>query len=129
MQEGRSWITRRKRVRDWRVAARRNTHRHLDPSGGAPPLRHKPRPPASKGSFRKLHNILLFDKPHGPSLNQALQRVRHLFWADKAGHTGSPHPLATGLLPNSAFGEATKIACGLAPRAQGLGPPSRAWAW
>jgi tRNA pseudouridine55 synthase len=72
----------------------------------------KPRTPASKGSFRKLHGILLFDKPHGLSSNQALQRVRHLFRADKAGHTGSLDPLATGLLP-ICFGEATKIAGGL----------------
>ena len=72
----------------------------------------KPRAPASKGSFRKLHGILLFDKPHGLSSNQALQRVRHLFRADKAGHTGSLDPLATGLLP-ICFGEATKIAGGL----------------
>lgn len=72
----------------------------------------KPRAPASKGSFRKLHGILLLDKPHGLSSNQALQRVRHLFRAEKAGHTGSLDPLATGLLP-ICFGEATKIAGGL----------------
>ena len=72
----------------------------------------KPRAHASKGSFRKLHGILLFDKPQGLSSNQALQRVRHLFRAEKAGHTGSLDPLATGLLP-ICFGEATKIAGGL----------------
>ena len=72
----------------------------------------KPRAPASKGSFRNLHGILLLDKPHGLSSNQALQRVRHLFRAEKAGHTGSLDPLATGLLP-ICFGEATKIAGGL----------------
>jgi tRNA pseudouridine55 synthase len=59
--------------------------------------------------FRKLDGILLLDKPPGLSSNQALQRVRHLFRADKAGHTGSLDPLATGLLP-VCFGEATKIA-------------------
>jgi tRNA pseudouridine55 synthase len=59
--------------------------------------------------FRKLDGILLLDKPEGLSSNQALQRVRHLFRADKAGHTGSLDPLATGLLP-VCFGEATKIA-------------------
>jgi tRNA pseudouridine55 synthase len=59
--------------------------------------------------FRKLDGILLLDKPHGLSSNQALQRVRHLFRAEKAGHTGSLDPLATGLLP-VCFGEATKIA-------------------
>lgn len=59
--------------------------------------------------FRKLDGILLLDKPPGLSSNQALQRVRHLFRAEKAGHTGSLDPLATGLLP-VCFGEATKIA-------------------
>ncbi|MFT3805562.1 tRNA pseudouridine(55) synthase TruB [Arenimonas sp.] len=59
--------------------------------------------------FRALDGILLLDKPAGISSNQALQRVRHLFRADKAGHTGSLDPLATGLLP-LCFGEATKIA-------------------
>jgi tRNA pseudouridine55 synthase len=67
--------------------------------------------PARK-AFRKLDGILLLDKPQGLSSNQALQRVRHLFRADKAGHTGSLDPLATGLLP-VCFGEATKIAGGL----------------
>ena len=52
-----------------------------------------------KPAFRKLDGILLLDKPQGLSSNQALQRVRHLFRADKAGHTGSLDPLATGLLP------------------------------
>ena len=59
--------------------------------------------------FRQLDGILLLDKPAGMSSNQALQRVRHLFRAEKAGHTGSLDPLATGLLP-VCFGEATKIA-------------------
>jgi len=67
---------------------------------------------APKTIFRKLDGILLLDKPRGLSSNQALQRVRHLFRADKAGHTGSLDPLATGLLP-VCFGEATKIAGGL----------------
>ena len=51
----------------------------------------------------------MLDKSPGMSSNQALQRVRHLFRAEKAGHTGSLDPLATGLLP-VCFGEATKIA-------------------
>ena len=59
--------------------------------------------------FRPLDGILLLDKPAGMSSNQALQRVRHLYRAEKAGHTGSLDPLATGLLP-VCFGEATKIA-------------------
>ncbi len=72
----------------------------------------KPRTPAQKVKFRKLDGILLLDKPRGLSSNQALQRVRHLFRAEKGGHTGSLDPLATGLLP-VCFGEATKIAGGL----------------
>lgn len=63
----------------------------------------------SKRTFRDVDGIFLFDKPNGLSSNQALQRVRHLFGARKAGHTGSLDPLATGLLP-ICFGEATKIA-------------------
>lgn len=59
--------------------------------------------------FRPLDGILLLDKPAGLSSNQALQRVRHLYRADKGGHTGALDPLATGLLP-LCFGEATKIA-------------------
>lgn len=70
----------------------------------------KPQRPRTK--FRKLDGILLLDKPRGPSSNQALQRARHLFRAEKGGHTGSLDPLATGLLP-LCFGEATKIAGGL----------------
>ena len=58
---------------------------------------------------RDIHGILLFDKPQGFSSNQALQMVRRIYDAAKAGHTGSLDPLATGLLP-ICFGEATKIA-------------------
>lgn len=61
-----------------------------------------------KKNFRKVSGILLLDKPLGMSSNQALQRVRHLFKAEKAGHTGSLDPLATGMLP-ICFGEATKV--------------------
>ena len=68
--------------------------------------------PRTRTKFRPLDGILLLDKPRGLSSNQALQRVRHLFRAEKAGHTGSLDPLATGLLP-VCFGEATKIAGGL----------------
>lgn len=62
-----------------------------------------------KVKFRRLDGILLLDKPQGLSSNQALQRARFLFRAQKGGHTGSLDPLATGLLP-LCFGEATKIA-------------------
>lgn len=48
---------------------------------------------------REVNGILLLDKPAGLSSNQALQRVKRLFDAQKAGHTGSLDPLATGLLP------------------------------
>jgi len=53
--------------------------------------------------------ILLLDKPLGLSSNAALQRVRHLLGAAKAGHVGSLDPLATGMLP-ICLEEATKIA-------------------
>lgn len=59
--------------------------------------------------FRPLNGLLLLDKPPGLSSNQTLQQARHIFRAEKAGHTGSLDPLATGLLP-VCFGEATKIA-------------------
>lgn len=58
---------------------------------------------------RAVSGILLLDKPAGISSNRALQQAKRLFNADKAGHTGSLDPLATGLLP-VCFGEATKIA-------------------
>ena len=55
-----------------------------------------------------ISGIILLDKRLGVSSNQALQEVRRLFNANKAGHTGSLDPLATGLLP-LCFGEATKV--------------------
>jgi tRNA pseudouridine55 synthase len=58
---------------------------------------------------RKVDGVLLLDKPIGISSNAALQQVRRLFNAAKAGHTGTLDPLATGLLP-LCFGEATKFA-------------------
>ena len=57
---------------------------------------------------RAVSGILLFDKPSGGSSNQVLQRVKRLYGAAKAGHTGSLDPLATGMLP-ICFGEATKL--------------------
>nr|MBS0020939.1 tRNA pseudouridine(55) synthase TruB [Gammaproteobacteria bacterium] len=57
---------------------------------------------------RDVHGILLFDKPVGMGSNEALQSVKRLFQARKAGHTGSLDRLASGLLP-FCFGEATKI--------------------
>lgn len=61
-----------------------------------------------KRKGRPVHGILLLDKPLGASSNAALQQVKRLFDAAKAGHTGSLDPLATGLLP-VCFGEATKL--------------------
>ncbi len=55
-----------------------------------------------------VHGILLLDKPLGFSSNNILQQVKNLFNAQKAGHTGSLDPLATGMLP-LCFGEATKV--------------------
>ncbi len=63
-----------------------------------------PRRPAR----RRLDGVLLLDKPLGLSSNHALQAARRLYNAEKAGHTGTLDPLATGLLP-LCFGEATKF--------------------
>jgi tRNA pseudouridine55 synthase len=57
---------------------------------------------------RSVNGIFLLDKPLGLSSNHALQRVRRLFDANKAGHTGALDPLATGVLP-ICLGEATKF--------------------
>jgi tRNA pseudouridine55 synthase len=58
---------------------------------------------------RALHGVLLLDKPVGLSSNTALQRAKRLYRAQKAGHTGTLDPLASGLLP-LCFGAATKFA-------------------
>lgn len=63
---------------------------------------------SKRTSGRDVHGILLLDKRLGVSSNKALQEVRRLFNANKAGHTGALDPLATGLLP-LCFGEATKV--------------------
>ncbi len=57
---------------------------------------------------RPLHGVLLLDKPLGWSSNDALQKAKWLLRAEKAGHTGTLDPLATGLLP-LCFGAATKF--------------------
>lgn len=59
-----------------------------------------------------VNGVLLLDKPQGMSSNHALQRVRRLFEAQKAGHTGTLDPMATGLLP-ICLGEATKFSAHL----------------
>ncbi len=61
---------------------------------------------------RRLDGVLLLDKPAGLSSNQCLGVVKRLFSAQKAGHTGTLDPFATGLLP-VALGEATKFSQGL----------------
>ena len=61
-----------------------------------------------KSSYRHLSGVFLLNKPLGLSSNCALQKVRRLFNAQKAGHTGALDPLATGLLP-ICLGEATKF--------------------
>ena len=58
---------------------------------------------------RQVNGVILLDKPLGFSSNQALQKVKWLYQAAKAGHTGTLDPLATGLLP-ICLGEATKFA-------------------
>ncbi len=58
---------------------------------------------------RAVHGVLLLDKPVGMSSNHALQRAKRLLRAEKAGHTGTLDPLASGLLP-LCFGAATKVA-------------------
>lgn len=63
-------------------------------------------------TYRPLDGVLLFDKPLELSSNTALQKVRRLLQAEKAGHTGTLDPLATGLLP-VCFGEATKFSTAL----------------
>ena len=57
---------------------------------------------------RPLHGVLLLDKPLGLSSNEALQKAKWLLRAEKAGHTGTLDPLATGVLP-LCFGAATKF--------------------
>ncbi len=62
----------------------------------------------SKNFGRPLSGVFILDKSSGMSSNTALQKAKRLFYANKAGHTGSLDPLATGVLP-LCFGEATKF--------------------
>ena len=64
--------------------------------------------PRTRVQRRPVHGVLLLDKPLGLSSNQALQKAKWLLRAEKAGHTGTLDPLATGLLP-LCFGAATKF--------------------
>ncbi len=72
----------------------------LSRRGAQPQRRREPR--------RAVHGVLLLDKPVGLSSNQALQAAKRLYCAEKAGHTGTLDPLASGLLP-LCFGAATKF--------------------
>lgn len=64
--------------------------------------------PRTRVVRRPVHGVLLLDKPLGLSSNQALQKAKWLLRAEKAGHTGTLDPLATGVLP-LCFGAATKF--------------------
>lgn len=68
----------------------------------------QPAPQRVRLPRRDVHGVLLLDKRIGFSSNDALQKARWLFQANKAGHTGSLDPLASGMLP-LCFGEATKV--------------------
>lgn len=75
---------------------------------GAPGSQAKPSSPRVRVVRRPVHGVLLLDKPLGWSSNDALQKVKWLLRAEKAGHTGTLDPLATGVLP-LCFGAATKF--------------------
>ena len=66
------------------------------------------RVPRARVQRRPVHGVLLLDKPIGLSSNDALQKAKWLLRAEKAGHTGTLDPLATGVLP-LCFGAATKF--------------------
>ena len=78
-------------------------------AAAAPAAALAPRPARVKVQRRPVHGVLLLDKPLGLSSNDALQKAKWLLRAEKAGHTGTLDPLATGLLP-LCFGAATKFA-------------------
>lgn len=63
---------------------------------------------ARRRKGRAIDGVVLLDKPQGVSSNHALQRIKYLYGAAKAGHTGALDPLATGMLP-ICLGEATKF--------------------
>ncbi|MDB5872500.1 MAG: tRNA pseudouridine synthase, partial [Ramlibacter sp.] len=85
-------------------------HERLDRQGGLLPgeRRLAVNAPRTRVQRRPVHGVLLLDKPLGLSSNNALQRCKWLLRAEKAGHTGTLDPLATGVLP-LCFGAATKF--------------------
>ena len=76
--------------------------------GATTEIKQKRRPQQHRTIKKNINGVLLLSKPIGLSSNQALQKVKRLYHATKAGHTGTLDPLATGLLP-ICFGEATKF--------------------
>ena len=64
--------------------------------------------PKPRKRGRDIHGVFLLDKPQGVSSNDIMQKVKRIFQANKAGHTGALDPLATGMLP-ICLGEATKF--------------------
>jgi len=82
--------------------------RVFDTRASAPRASRAPGAAAPRLPRRALHGVLLLDKPRGWSSNDALQKVKGMLRAEKAGHTGTLDPLATGLLP-LCFGAATKF--------------------
>ena len=77
--------------------------------GNDKPLQQSSTPTRGTSAKQKINGIFLLDKPEGYTSNKALQQVKSLFKAAKAGHTGNLDPLASGVLP-ICFGEATKFA-------------------
>ena len=63
---------------------------------------------AKRRKGRPINGVLLLDKPYEMSSNHALQAVKRIYFAQKAGHTGALDPLATGMLP-ICLGEGTKF--------------------
>ncbi len=63
---------------------------------------------AKRRKGRAINGVLLLDKPYEMSSNHALQAVKRIYFAQKAGHTGALDPLATGMLP-VCLGEGTKF--------------------
>src|SRR5688572_30833524 len=88
----------------------RGRHERLDRQGGllARKRRLAMNAPRTRVQRRPVHGVLLLDKPLGLSSNNALQKCKWLLRAEKAGHTGTLDPLATGVLP-LCFGAATKF--------------------
>jgi ribosome-binding factor A len=88
----------------------RGRHECADRQGGLFPRKRglSMNAPRTRVQRRPVHGVLLLDKPLGLSSNDALQKCKWLLRAEKAGHTGTLDPLATGVLP-LCFGAATKF--------------------